>query len=93
MAQPQIYEGTAQEIAEQLRVSNLTGRLKAVVMPEENGQPEQNGTGMTLDKALAALIAEADSVEREVPVPHTDPQEVAFGQILTEKYRKMGFKL
>jgi hypothetical protein len=89
MAQPQVYEGTAQEIAEQLRVNNLSGRLKAIVMPEETGKPEMNGTDVTLDKALAALIVEADSVEREVPAPH----EIAFGEIFTEKYRKMGFKL
>ncbi|HZO89826.1 MAG TPA: hypothetical protein VFB38_15970 [Chthonomonadaceae bacterium] len=49
--------------------------------------------GETLDKALAALIAEADSGEREAPVPHADPQEAAFGEMVTEKYRKMGFKL
>src|SRR5581483_10228768 len=35
MVQPQVFEGTADEIAEQLRRSKLAGRLRAVVMPEE----------------------------------------------------------
>ena len=35
MSHSQIYEGTAEEIAQQLSVSKLNGRLKAVVTPEE----------------------------------------------------------
>ena len=35
MAQAQIYEGTAEEIAMQLRSSNLAGRLKAIVTSDE----------------------------------------------------------
>ena len=93
MAQPQIYEGTALEIAEQLRVSNLTGKLKAIIMPDEYERTSTNGTGETLDKALASLLEEADRIRREMPVPHTDPHKIAFGEIIAEKYRKMGFKL
>ena len=43
-----------------------------------------------LQQAFADLIEAAKHVEREVPVPLTDPQEVAFSEALLEKYRKMG---
>jgi hypothetical protein len=93
MALPHIYEGTAQEIAEQLRGSNLTGKLKAIITPDEYETASTNGTDETLDKALASLLEEADRVEHEIPVPLTDSHEIAFGEIMAEKYRKMGFKV
>lgn len=34
MTQPQIYEGTLEEIAEQLRSAKLTGRFRAFLTPE-----------------------------------------------------------
>lgn len=44
MAQPQVYEGTAEEIARQLQHSKLVGRLRAIIVPEngvgENGMEE-----------------------------------------------------
>jgi hypothetical protein len=43
MAQPRIYEGTAEEIAEQLRGSDLNGRLKAVVTPQPPARAPANG--------------------------------------------------
>ena len=51
MIQPQIYEGTAEEIAQQLRVSNLIGRFKAIVVPE-------NGTGEDKSGDLEGTLAE-----------------------------------
>ena len=93
MALPQIYEGTTEEIAEQLRGSNLTGKFKAILMLEESKAVSTNESGETLDKALAALLAEADRIEREMPVPQTDSCKVVFGEIMQEKYRKMGFKI
>ena len=93
MALPQIYEGTAEEIAQLLLSSNLTGKLKAIITPDEYGISVINGKGEMLDTALAGLLEEADRLERETPVPSKDPQEKAFGEILDEKYRKMGFKL
>ena len=93
MALPQVYEGTAEEIAELLRRSNLPGKLKAIITPDEYETSAINGTGETLDTALAALLEEADHIERETPAPPTTPLKKAFGEILDEKYRKMGFKL
>ena len=46
-----------------------------------------------LDTALSALLEEADRIEPATPVPPTDPQEKAFGEIMGEKYRKMGLQL
>ena len=92
MALPQVYEGTAQEIAEQIRGSSLAGKLKAIITPDEYETASTNGTSETLDKALASLLEEADKIEREMPVSPTDPHEITFGEIITEKYRKMGFK-
>ena len=51
MAQPQVYEGTAQEIATQLQQSKLVGRLKAIVVPE-------NGTGLTRAEEFGSTFAE-----------------------------------
>lgn len=93
MALPQIYEGTAEEIAEQLRSSNLTGKLKAIITPDEDAVSLLNGAEETLDIALAPLLEEAGRIARENPVPSTDPYEKAFGEIMDAKYRKMGFKI
>jgi len=92
MVQQQIYEGTAEEIADQLRGSNLAGKLKAVVTLEEQEISPTSGPGETLDKALAYLLDEADSIERARPITQTDLHETAFGEIMAAKYRKMGFK-
>ncbi len=46
-----------------------------------------------LDTALSALLEEADRIEHATPLPPTDPYEKAFGEIMDEKYRKMGFRL
>lgn len=93
MAQPQVYEGTALEIAEQIGRSNLTGKLKAILTPDEHETASLNTTDETLDKALASLLEEADHIQWEEPMRHTDPHEIAFGEIMAEKYRKMGFKV
>ena len=93
MALTQVFEGTAEEIAEQLRNSRMTSKLKAVVTPDEYHTTVLNGVGETLDKALGALLEEVERIERDIPVPPTDPHEQAFGAIMDEKYRKMGFKL
>lgn len=34
MTNPQIYEGTAEEIARQLQLSKIVGRLRAIIVPE-----------------------------------------------------------
>jgi hypothetical protein len=91
MVLSQIYEGTVEEIAAQLRRSDLTGNLRAIILSDEDAQP--NGTAEYLDSALAELLRETDRVIPEAPARQTDPYEIAFGEIVTEKYKKMGFKL
>jgi hypothetical protein len=92
MTAPQVYEGTAEEIADQLRCSNLTGRFKAIITPDEYEMSMPEATEQ-LDTALAELLKEADRIAPGLPAPHTDPTEIAFGEIVTEKYKKMGFRL
>ena len=88
---PQFYEGTIDEIVEQIRNSNLTGKLKAIIMPDNDSVVSSDGE--TLDVALAALIEEAQHIQYEVPVPPTASHKQAFAEIMDEKYRKMGFNL
>jgi len=93
MAQSRIFEGTAREIADQLRRSNLPGKLRAIITANDPENSASSDTGEMRDKALASLLQEAETIERTTPVPHTGPHEIAFGEILTAKYRKMGLKL
>lgn len=42
MAVPQIYEGTTDEIVEQLRERNLAGKLRVIVVPENGVESYSN---------------------------------------------------
>lgn len=77
----------AEQIARGQYTDHNVDNLQQLV---EEIQPQP---GETLDKALAALLEEADRIEDETPSPSTDPQKKAFGEIVDEKYRKMGFHL
>jgi len=63
MTRPYMYEGTAEEIAEQLRGSNLTGALKAIVTPMELHNQHGNGMTPNLADTLADFLAEVDQTE------------------------------
>lgn len=84
MAQPQVYEGTAEEIAEQLRASNLSGRLKAIVTPEELST--QNGNGLRLSDALADFLAEMEQVEGSAGKPRVSARGKYAGILSTERF-------
>lgn len=45
------------------------------------------------DRIIAGLLKEAENLKAERGQTSSDPHEVAFGEILKEKYRKQGFKL
>jgi hypothetical protein len=85
MAAPQVYEGTAEEIAEQLRESNLTGRLRAVVMPENgvgtNGAEEQ---GETLAERLKGRVGRFDFGDANL----SEDTGKKFADLLVEKHQK-----
>lgn len=88
MAQPQIYEGTAEEIAEQLRVSGLTGRLKAIVTPDET--PLLDGKAPSLADTLADFLAEVDQTEFTPGKPLSDPHEKEVARLIAAKFAKRG---
>lgn len=48
MSQPHVFEGTLEEIAEQLRLTDLSGRFKVFVMPEETETDLPTGEETTL---------------------------------------------
>jgi hypothetical protein len=88
MPQPQIYEGTAEEIAEQLRVSRLVGRLKAIVTPDET--PRQNGNIPSLADTLADFLEEVDQTEFTPGKPLSDPLEKEVGRLIAAKFARQG---
>jgi len=56
MVQPQVYEGTAEEIARQLQQSKLMGRLRAIIVPENGIGPNgKEDMGPTFAEILAPL--------------------------------------
>ncbi|HZO91110.1 MAG TPA: hypothetical protein VFB38_22480 [Chthonomonadaceae bacterium] len=84
MAQPQVFEGTIEEITEQLRAANFGERsFKVIVVPEE----EFSANGQTLQEALASLLEDADKVEFEPPTSELSP----VAQAIAEKFRKQDY--
>jgi hypothetical protein len=92
MAYPEVFEGTWEELS--ARAEEFKGhRLRLIVFPQE---AEATGAGSDVTALLEVatrLFAEADSSERESGKPSSDPHEVAFGEIVAEKHRKLGLKL
>ena len=85
---PKVFEGTWDELATHADELRTYKHLKLIALPEEAVTEGRN-----LAEALSDLLEEARHVEKETPPPHSDPYEKAFGEIMAEKYRKMGFKL
>ena len=56
-------------------------------MPTARGHQEKK---QSLATVFVELIEAAKHVEREAPLPPTDPHEVEFRDALQEKYRRMG---
>lgn len=88
MVQATIYEGTAAEIAEQLRISKFTGRLKAIIVPEET--PLQTGDMPKLDDSLANFLSEVDQIEFIPGKPLSDTYEKEVGRLISAKFAKQG---
>ena len=92
MAQLEILEGTWEELS--VHAEQLKGRrLRLIVLPQETTVSDTGINEATLRETAMRLFAESDNVAREPGKPSSDSQENAFGEILTEKYRKMGLKL
>jgi len=50
MPQPQVYEGTADEIAQQIREGKLTGRFRAIVVPETEANDGEEDAETLLER-------------------------------------------
>jgi hypothetical protein len=85
MSRPQVYEGTAEEIATQLRESKLTGRFRAILVPENgvdgNGNQE---AGETLLERLKGRVGRFDFGG----VNLSEDTGRKFTELLVEKHRK-----
>jgi hypothetical protein len=91
MARLEVLEGTWEELATQ--AGKFTGRrLRIIILPETIGAGA-NADQTTLRETATRLFSEADTLEREPGKPSSDPHERTFGEIVTEKYRKIGLKL
>lgn len=88
MEHPSIYEGTAQEIAEQLRHSASVGRLKAIVVPDTH--PVQDGNAPNQAHRLADFLAEVDQIEFIPGKPHCDIQEQEVSRLIAAKFAGQG---
>jgi hypothetical protein len=91
MARIDILEGTWEELA--AHADAFKGRrLRLIVLPEETeaiAPPDET----VLREAAGRLFAEADGLERTPGEAPADLHKAAFGESITEKYDKMGFKL
>lgn len=61
--------------------------------PDDTAQVQEKAAKSLAEmlKGRVGLFNSAD--KREPQPPHTDPHEIAFGEIMREKYRKQGFNV
>ena len=93
MAQPQLFQGTWEELSQHAeRFIGIKNLLLIVPAVEESG--DRNGArGQTLAEALTDLLEEARQIQPETPTALSNPDEQAVSDIIADKYRKMGFKV
>jgi hypothetical protein len=92
MAHLEILEGTWEELA--THAEKFKGRrLRVIVLPLEAAATKASADQATLHETAIRLLSEADTIEREPGKPSNDLHEKAFGEIVAEKYRKMGLKV
>lgn len=92
MARLEVHEGTWEELS--AHAEEFKGRkLRLIVLPEETEASALSPEDATLRDIAEQLFSEADNIERTPGRVSTDPHEVAFDEIVAEKYQKMGLKL
>ena len=88
----EILEGTWEELS--AHAEQLKGRrLRLIVLPQETKVANADVDEARLRETAPRLFAESDNTTREPGKPGSDSQENTFGEIVTEKYRKIGLKL
>ena len=92
MAHIEVLEGTWEELS--ARAETFKGRrLRLIVLPEESAATTITPEERILREKAVELFAEADNVERTLREIRHDSHKAAFGDIITDKYQKMGLKL
>ena len=92
MTRIEMLEGTWEELA--ARAEEFKGRrLRLIVLPEGENAPGTTPNEVVLRERAIRLFAEADNIERTPGETRHDPHKAAFGEIIAEKYQKMGLKL
>ena len=92
MAQLEVFEGTWEELV--AHAAAFKGRqLRLIVLPSTGEAANSLPDETALRERAAGLFAEADNMERASGKASSNPHAAAFGQIIAEKYRKMGLKL
>jgi hypothetical protein len=92
MARLEVLEGTWEELA--AHAGEFKGRrLRVIILPTEDKVAGAGTDQTTLRETAMRLFTEADTIAREPGKPSGDPHEKTFGEIVTEKHRKIGLKL
>src|SRR5262245_62090800 len=92
MAHLEVLEGTWEELA--AHAEKLKGRrLRVIILPPEVTATEVSADQTTLRETAIRLFSEADTLDRKPGKLSSDPHEKAFGEIVAEKYRKLGLKV
>lgn len=90
MIAPHIFEGTAEEVADKLRASNISGHLKVIVVQEEPVGSMQDADQPNMADDLAAFLKEVDQEEFVPGKPMPDPLEANVSRLIAERFRKQG---
>jgi hypothetical protein len=92
MAQLEVFEGTWEELA--VHAAAFQGRtLRLIVLPSSTEAADTLLDEAALRERAVWLFGEADNIERASGKPSNAPHAAVFGQMIAEKYRKMGLKL
>ena len=92
MARLEVHEGTWEELA--AHAEEFKGRkLRLIVLPKDAETSAPPADDAALRNIAGRLFSEADNIERTPGRSSNDPHEAAFGEIVIEKYQKMGLKL
>ncbi len=85
MATPHVYRGTAEEIVTQIRLSQLSGKLRAVIMPENGVEPDQTEIpNATLAERLQGRVGRFDFGDAHL----SEKTGEKFADLLLESHEK-----
>ena len=85
MSPPQIFIGTADEIAEQIRVNKPRGKLKAILSPNES--ESQNEPSV---RSLTDFLIQLDDIEFSPSDPSSELQETEVNRLIVDKFSRRG---